>query len=499
MKLIRFFTAAFFLVISVFYFLPTAKVFAATPLPATPPVFIQYHTWYQKGSCPTPNPQVSWLHWSWWSETDNPCATPYGGAPWLRQISTPGYPLIGPYESSDPKVMDWHIRLAKAAGVDGFFVSVFAFDQRSQQNFGTVLQTANQDGFKVGIEGWQPASTASADINFWENTVRNQIDTYASNSAFLHINGKPAYWFNFYSKWDSIPNLVTFLDSRSAYWILSAGLSTTDLNLINSQLVNSQLVQAIRYESPTSGGWNLNANFSNDLTNMAAVGLDVVAHAFPGFDERALSHEPGRSGRYGIRNGTGHLNDFLNAAKGKVSMLLFESFNDWNEFSQFEPGIDIQKYHYFGQELIYPNSDPYLYLKDLADFKGQTFVAPLADCAIVDPILVQNNVVKCDLSTPPTLLLDTFPLTVSIISPADGSYVTHNKTTTIQAAASDNLGVVKVEFYVNNSLTCTSTVAPYICSWKVPKALKATYNLQVKGYDLANNNAVSSVIRVTSK
>lgn len=34
--------------------------------------------------------------------------------------------------------------------------------------------------------------------------------------------------------------------------------------------------------------------------------------------------------------------------------------------------------------------------------------------------------------------------------------------------ASDNFGVVKVEFYVGATLTCTDTVAPYTCAWQVP-------------------------------
>lgn len=107
--------------------------------------------------------------------------------------------------------------------------------------------------------------------------------------------------------------------------------------------------------------------------------------------------------------------------------------------------------------------------------------------------------VQCDAATPPKLLLNTFPLTISITSPTNGSYVYHNKTTTIQASASDNLGIMKVEFYVNNALTCTVTATPYSCAWRVPRNIGIIYNLQAKGYDSAGNSAASAIITVTSK
>src|SRR5438874_1045486 len=42
--------------------------------------------------------------------------------------------------------------------------------------------------------------------------------------------------------------------------------------------------------------------------------------------------------------------------------------------------------------------------------------------------------------------------TVTITSPSNGSTVPHNSAQTISAAASDSVGVQKVEFYVNGSL-----------------------------------------------
>lgn len=88
--------------------------------------------------------------------------------------------------------------------------------------------------------------------------------------------------------------------------------------------------------------------------------------------------------------------------------------------------------------------------------------------------------------------------TVSITSPVNGGTVSKGTTTTITAQASDSQGISKVEFYVNNSLTCTDTASSYACNWKVPARNKVSYMLTAKAYNLAGNTTSSS-IRVTSR
>ena len=75
---------------------------------------------------------------------------------------------------------------------------------------------------------------------------------------------------------------------------------------------------------------------------------------------------------------------------------------------------------------------------------------------------------------------------------------TRKAKTTLVATASDNIGVVKVEFYVNGTLQCTDTTAPYTCVWTVGNAIK-TYLLQAKAYDAAGNVGVSPTVTVVPK
>jgi hypothetical protein len=93
---------------------------------------------------------------------------------------------------------------------------------------------------------------------------------------------------------------------------------------------------------------------------------------------------------------------------------------------------------------------------------------------------------------------DTTPPTVSITSPAAGGTVARRSTVLVTATASDDVGVSKVELYVNGVLTGTSTTAPYNFTWSVGGKPRGTYRLQVNAYDGAGNAGTSSVT-VTSR
>lgn len=92
----------------------------------------------------------------------------------------------------------------------------------------------------------------------------------------------------------------------------------------------------------------------------------------------------------------------------------------------------------------------------------------------------------------------TAPLT-SITSPVNNASVARGGSVTIAANASDNVAVVRVEFYVNGSLKCTNTISPaYSCLWRVPNSPNKIYNLMTKAYDAAGNIGTSALVTVRS-
>lgn len=86
-------------------------------------------------------------------------------------------------------------------------------------------------------------------------------------------------------------------------------------------------------------------------------------------------------------------------------------------------------------------------------------------------------------------------LTTAVTAPANNATV--SGTVSVTASASDNLGVSKVEFYVNGILQATDTVTPYVYSWNTSVLASGTYNLMTKAYNAAGNVSQSSNVVVS--
>ncbi len=67
-------------------------------------------------------------------------------------------------------------------------------------------------------------------------------------------------------------------------------------------------------------------------------------------------------------------------------------------------------------------------------------------------------------------------------------------TITFSATASDNVGVTKVEFYVDNALVGTDTSSPYSLSYDSTTLANGTHSLVAKAYDAAGNIGTSTAV-----
>jgi subtilisin family serine protease len=90
---------------------------------------------------------------------------------------------------------------------------------------------------------------------------------------------------------------------------------------------------------------------------------------------------------------------------------------------------------------------------------------------------------------------DTTPPTVSVTAPVAGATVSGMITVNINA--SDNVGVTKVEWYIDGSLAGSTTNTPASFSWKTTGASNGSHIVQAKAYDAAGNVGVSSLVTVT--
>jgi hypothetical protein len=91
---------------------------------------------------------------------------------------------------------------------------------------------------------------------------------------------------------------------------------------------------------------------------------------------------------------------------------------------------------------------------------------------------------------------DTTPPAVTLTSPANNSVVNGN--ISLAATASDNVGVVKVEFYRDGgTLLGTGTTSPYNLNFDTTTVGNGSHTFSAKAYDAANNSTMSVANTVT--
>lgn len=90
---------------------------------------------------------------------------------------------------------------------------------------------------------------------------------------------------------------------------------------------------------------------------------------------------------------------------------------------------------------------------------------------------------------------DTVPPVVSIAAPAAGATV--SLTAQINANATDNVGVSRVEFYAGGRLLGTDWLAPFSFAWSTTTVANGSIALTARAYDAAGNVTMSAPVSVT--
>lgn len=107
--------------------------------------------------------------------------------------------------------------------------------------------------------------------------------------------------------------------------------------------------------------------------------------------------------------------------------------------------------------------------------------------------IVLLTIISCDDTTK---YKDDEAPSILIYEPANGSVFSTDETITIKAEATDNEGILKVEFYVDNDLISTDTEKPYECVWDT-KYLHGQHTIYGKAYDIHENSSITNNILVT--
>ncbi|MEP7301108.1 MAG: Ig-like domain-containing protein [Caldimonas sp.] len=120
-----------------------------------------------------------------------------------------------------------------------------------------------------------------------------------------------------------------------------------------------------------------------------------------------------------------------------------------------------------------------------ADIGSAAFTAKAFDAA-------NNNATSAVLTV--TIGADVTPPTISLL--ANPATVLVPGSTTLQAIATDAIGVTKVEFWRGATLIATDTTAPYQTTLSFTAADLGTVGFTAKAFDAQNNNTTSPVVNV---
>jgi len=347
---------------------------AADPDPQGPMLLANYYAWYHDGE----HPRWPWAGWTRPEAKQNALAVAAQrkGEP---PLSSAAYPLIGPYDSADPAVAEWHVKLAQAAGIDAFLVDWWGEHKGRDCNIDRgILTAAEKHGLKFAL--LDERAQFHNDWQWYKDAATKALARYKDSSSYLTISGRPVYYlYQVASKETLTPAMFAELKRHvegkvgPVYWIVDsiahdpraqrAG-EIDKVKRIPAQWLAAEGVDAFAFYSTFS---NFRASRYEELAGQYrylaeqthAAGKKMLLPVHPGHDNSHFRDDPYVMPR---RNGE-TLRDYLRAATDAgADFIMITSWNEWPETTVIEPSS------------TWP--DPYLYLKIVADWKGKEFHAP---------------------------------------------------------------------------------------------------------------------------
>jgi len=356
-------------------FAPWATLSAADEArPPKPLAFAAYYVWYHDGK----HAQQPWLHWTYPASKTNAQALKdqrSGEPPPASAVR----PLVGLYDSADAAIAEWHVRLAKAAGLDAFLVSWWDQHNGWDENFEKgILKAAEKQGFKLAFLDERAQFHDTLD-NYQRMLVR-ALTKYKDSPAYLRLDGRPVvYLYQVAAKpgltADEFPKLKQHVEDKvgRVFWIVDKIAHDAQaqrdkdedrVKRIPTDWLATPGVDAFGFYSTFS---NFRAHRYEELvgkyrylTKLAHdTGKKMLLPVHPGHDNSRFRDDPYVMPRHDGQT----LRNYLRAATDAgADYVLVTSWNEWPESTVIEPSSS------------WP--DPYLYLKILAEWKELRFEVP---------------------------------------------------------------------------------------------------------------------------
>ena len=310
---------------------------------ASKALLVYYMPWY------TARPFNENWGWHWTMDHFNPERVNAAGQ---REIASWYYPLIGPYDSSDPAVLEYHVLLMKLAGVDGVVVDWYGsanFLDYGVNNQATLklFQFTRKAGLRFcvcyedqTIQHLIDGSYLTADkaITQAQSDMLYLQTNFFADSSYLRLKGQPVLLnfgpqhFMANSNWQDIFSVLA-ASNQPAFF--------TEDNRLPVSIGAFDWPPMWMSQAPGTGGVLSGLaleNYLGDFERKAAAWPAFISSAFPRFHDIYQ--------RAGVRNYWGYLGDRQgDVLRGTLSrgmtnnsaMVQVVTWNDFGEGSMVEP------------------------------------------------------------------------------------------------------------------------------------------------------------------
>ena len=309
----------------------------------TKPVMVYYMPWYAG------KPQSANWGWHWTMDHFNPDQVTTSGE---RQIASWYYPLIGPYDSTDPALLEYHVLLMKLAGIDGVIVDWYGIDDfldyaANNRATAALFNFTRKAGLKFCISYEDQTIqhmvdahylTASDAVARAQGVMRYLQTNYFSDASFLRWQGKPVLlnfgpqYFKTNADWEAIFSVLD-LTNRPAFF--------TEDNYLPVGVGAFSWPPMWLSQAPGTGGVLSDAALKNYLATFdqkAAAWPAFISSAFPRFhDVYQKAGVRDYWGYLGDRNGDTFRDTLGRAMTNGSAIVQIVTWNDFGEGTVIEP------------------------------------------------------------------------------------------------------------------------------------------------------------------
>lgn len=283
-----------------------------------------------------------------------------------RPIASHHYPLIGPYDSGDPAVLEYHTGLMKAAGIDGVIFDWYGI--RDANDYGMIHRNTLKMIAHLKLAGLKFA------ICYEDRTIPELIRSKEFSQAEATEHGQQVVrwlqqnWFSdpAYVRIDNRPLLLVFgpLHFKQSQWEkIRTAASPAPLLCGLPHLSNAAGFDGSFGWPPVTGGETIKPekwrSYLRDLYSRGGEELTVGA-AFPGYhDIYAEASEGDSYGRIEERDGKTFDETLQLAEDNKSRLIQIATWNDFGEGTAIEP-TEEHGYRYLEtiQRRRRPQADP---------------------------------------------------------------------------------------------------------------------------------------------